>query len=242
MRDAADSDPWMDVKAQAPAASAEGVTARRALQIETIENVEPLDAQIGVFPKKTAPDVLHDALFGHAKPTEVEIAAAGGDAAKVPSMQTYAILDAAKVTNLQELLEDSGLEHRCLFKGAAYDDLRNVAPWIVRLEEGNTFTRNLFTHSDTCWCLWESEPGIYVRSQDSIDGIWRHFRKFTRVQNPEGKWYYLRFWDKAVLNAARRGGCDKEFYQRIANNITIIWRSPEPEMPNLLFKLTYRAA
>lgn len=47
-------------------------------------------------------------------------------------------------SNLPDLLERSGLEHRCLFNGSAYDDLRNVAPWIVRLEERSAFTRHLF--------------------------------------------------------------------------------------------------
>ena len=171
-----------------------------------------------------------------------EIEAAGGEGAAVPPMQTYAILDAAKVTNLPELLERSGLEHRCLFKGAAYDEMKNVAPWVVRLEEDNAFTRNLFTRSNANWHLWDSEPGIYIRCRASIHGLWRHFRKFTRVQNPAGKWYYLRFWDKSVLNAARRGTRDTEFYQKLANNVTIIWHSPEPDIPNHFLQLTSEAA
>lgn len=65
------------------------------LHIETIEGVEPLDTQIGVFPKKTVPDALHDALFGQPDPTAAVVEAAGGDAA-LP-IQTYAILEAAKV-------------------------------------------------------------------------------------------------------------------------------------------------
>ncbi len=41
---------------------------------------------------------------------------------------TYALLDAAKVTNLPELLAGSKLEHRCLFQREAFDGLKNVAP------------------------------------------------------------------------------------------------------------------
>lgn len=148
-----------------------------ALQVATIEGVEPLDSQIGAFPKKTVPDALHDALFGPLELTAAEIEAAGGDAAAVPSMQTYAVLDAAKVTNLPELLERSGLEHRCLFKGAAYDELKNVAPWIVRLEENSAFARNLFTQSEANWHLWDKEPGIYVRGRVSLSG--RHVAAFS---------------------------------------------------------------
>lgn len=198
--DHSDDDPWM-LRQGMPG---EGLTAeprQPALRVETIEGVEPLDAQLGVFPKKTVPDVLHDALFGQLEPTEAEMEAAGGNPSAVPPMQTFAILDAAKVMNLPELLDDSGLERRCLFKGEAYDELKDVAPWIVRLEGDTSFTRNLFTRSDAYWHLWDSEPGIYVRSRGTLDELWRHFRKFTKIQDKSGKWYLLRFWDAEFLSS-----------------------------------------
>lgn len=52
---------------------------------------------------------------------------------------------AAKIVNLPELLESSRLWHRCLFQGKAYDELRTVAPWLVRPERENAFTRTLFS-------------------------------------------------------------------------------------------------
>lgn len=213
-----------------------------ALRIEIIEGVEPLDTQLGVFPKRTVPDALYDAMFGQPDPTAAEIEAAGGDAKAVSPLLTFAILDAAKLTNLPELLDRSDLDHRCLFKGAAYNELKNVAPWIVRLEEDNTFTRNLFTRSDAHWHLWGKEPGIYVRARGSLEAMWKHFRKFTRVQSPAGKWYYLRFWDKSVLNAARRGSHDAEFYQKLVNHMAIIWNSPQPDIPNRFLQLKCEVA
>ncbi len=65
------------------------------LIIEEIENVEPLDMQMGVYPKLTVPAALQEAIFGQPEPTEAEIEAAGGNAENVPTMGTYAILDAA---------------------------------------------------------------------------------------------------------------------------------------------------
>lgn len=188
-------DPWLDTTALQVGAASEA--APTGLQIATIEHVVPLDTQLGAAVKKTVPDALQDVLFGQPALTAAEIDAAGGNASKVPPMRTYAILDAAKITNLTELLEDSLLEHRCLFKGKAYDDLKNVAPWIMRLEDGNTFTRNLFTRSDAYWHLWDNQPGIYIRSRASLDDMWRHFRKFTKLQDEAGKWLYFRFWDPA---------------------------------------------
>lgn len=169
------------------------------LSIETIEGVEPLDAQFGVVEPKTVPDVLYGPLFGQPEPTEAELKQAGGDPAKIPPSHTYAILDAAKVAGLPELLAASGLKYRCLFKGDAFDELKDVAPWIVRLEEGNSFVRNLFTYSDALWHLWDKEPGIYLRSRGTLDEMWAHFRKFTKVKDEQGKWYYLRLHDPKTM-------------------------------------------
>lgn len=189
------SDPWLISQDRPTGMTPKAGHRSDSLKVEIIEGIEPLDAQIGVFPKKTVPAALYDALFGQLAPTAAEAEAAGGEPSAVQPIKTYAILDAAKITNLPELLEDSGLEHRCLFKGTAYDDLKNVAPWLVRLEEGNTFTRNLFTRSDAPWHLWDNEPGIYARSRGSLDDMWKHFRKFTKIQDETGKWFYFRFWE-----------------------------------------------
>jgi len=167
------------------------------LHIEEIKGVEPLDSQFGMHPPKTVPDALYEPLFGQPDPTPSEVAQYGG-ADKVPPLNTYAILDAAKVVNFVEMLEASGLEHRCLFKGESAEEMRDVAPYVVRLEEDVDFTRNLFSHDpgqEVPWFMWEREPGIYVRSRGSLEEMWRHFRKFTKVQDEDGKWYYFRFWE-----------------------------------------------
>lgn len=169
------------------------------LSVETIEGIEPLDMQFGVADPKTVPDILYGPLFGQPEPTESELEQARGDSGQVPPLHTYAILDAAKVLGLPELLAASGLEHRCLFKGDAFEELKDVAPWIVRIEEGNSLVRNLFTRSDALWHLWDNEPGIYLRSRGTLDEMWGHFRKFTKVQDEQGKWYYLRLHDPKTM-------------------------------------------
>ena len=185
------------------------------LNIETIEGVEPLDDQFAVEHRKTVPEALYDLLFSQSVPTAGEITGYGSLEA-VPPMKTFAILDAARVTNLAETLETSGLEHRCLFAGDAYDDLKEAAPWIVQLEDGNTFTRNLFTRSDALWHMWDQEPGIYIRSRGLLNDLWKHFRKFTRIRDERGKWFYFRFWETGCLidyirYAQERDNCDLRF-------------------------------
>lgn len=192
--DAGQFDPWQIPKNGFPTDAKDHAAGQLYLRAEAIGNVEPLDRQFGVRPKKTVPDALHDVLFGQPKPSEADIVAAGNVPSAVPPIQTYAILDAAKVVNLPELLGASGLEHRCMFKGDTYDELKNVAPWIVKLEDNNDFTRRLFTGPDGINGLWDKEPGIYVRSRGTLDVMWRHFRHFTMLREK----VMLRFCDPAV--------------------------------------------
>lgn len=186
-------DPWMLAPDGDSHPFAEPVS--HPLRFNTFGGITPLDTQSTVFPKLTVPDALWAALFG-----EVQNAAE----ATAP-FHTYAVLDAAKLPNLPELLEDSGLQFRCLFKGEAYEEMRDVAPWLVQLEDGNSFTRNLFTQSDAPWHLWDSEPGIYLRSRDPLEIVFAHLRRFFRLRDEAGAWYYLRLHEPRVMRALLRG-------------------------------------
>lgn len=153
----------------------------------TVEDATPLDPQFGVDPKKSIPDFLRD------------LAIRSPDDTSASDRRLYAILDAAKLSNLPELLQSSGLKHRCFFQGKAFDELKDVAPWIVQLDDDNAFTRHLFSHDtakDVPWFLWEKQPGILVRSAAGLDDLWSHFRKFTRVQDNRGRWFFFRFWEQ----------------------------------------------
>lgn len=164
------------------AISKEAVT--NYVQIEEIADVEPLNMQLGAAKKKTVPDALYQPLFGQTKAAPQKL---------------YAVLDAAKITNLSTILATSELQYRCLFKGDAYKELKDVAPYVIELEEDNAFTRSLFTRAGMPGDLWDKAPGILMRSEGSLDDMWRHFRKFTRVQDEKGKWYYFRFWETAIF-------------------------------------------
>lgn len=84
-------------------------------------------------------------LFGQFPPSEEDIAH-HASAAAVPPLHTYAVLCAAKVAGLRTMISDSGLQWGCLFKGEQEEKLKNWAPYLVELKEGNEFTRRLFTH------------------------------------------------------------------------------------------------
>lgn len=168
------------------------------LTTKEIAGVEPLDAQMGAWPLKSAPDALMDPLFGQPEATSAEVTKYGDS---LPPLKTYAILDAAKMPYLLTgLLEASNLHFQCLFQGDAEEDLGEVPPYLVSIENENHFTKALFTDLDPPAGLWSKDLGIFLRSRASFDELRRHFRRFTRVQDRGGKWRYFRFWEGRVAS------------------------------------------
>ena len=192
-----------------------------ALSVETIDGVEPLGAQLGVAEPLTVPPSLHEALFG--QPGII-------DGRAVLPLHTYAVLDAAKLPGLPEMLEASGLDHACLFLGIAAKDYRDVAPYLVRLQEGHGFTRKLFSQGDAPWEMWDAGLGIFLRSQGTLDELRRHLRKFTRVQDDRAggaAWVYLRFWEPTLLTVlAARAAAVGQFWEAFAFAGSIVVTDP----------------
>ena len=111
------------------------------LTVAEIADVEPLDAQMGVWPQRSAPDALIEPLFGQPDPTDTDVAKYGST---VPELKTYAILDAAKMSYLLTgLLDASGLRFQSLYQGEALEELAEVAPYLVELKQDNKFTKAL---------------------------------------------------------------------------------------------------
>jgi Domain of unknown function (DUF4123) len=214
MTPADEFDHWTNTGGSTDAAAKARAAGPAALIVQTIDDVEPLGDQLGIMAKQNVPDALMDVLFGQPDPTPAEIAAAGGDAAAVPPLQTYAILDAAKIKGLPETITGWGLENRCLYQGQAFDRLSDVAPWIVRLTPDSSFTRHLFTQGEARWHLWDAEAGIFLRSRGTIDQLWKHFRKFTVLRNDEGDTRYFRFYDPRA--AAMYFGGIADWPERVA--------------------------
>lgn len=165
-------------------------------------DVAPLDIQFGVMDKLTVPDSLKGVLFNQNAPTQADLKAIDAATGQAPEMQLYAVLDAAKMPYvLTGLLEASGLEYQSLLQGMPQEELGEHSPYLVRLEHGNSFTRSLFTQSDHIRDLWGNELGIFVRSRADFASLRKHFRRFTRIQDTQGKWYFFRFWEGRILTS-----------------------------------------
>lgn len=107
---------------------------------------------------------------------------------------SYALIDAARVPGLPEVLETSRLDHACLFLG---ED--GAAPWLVRLAPEGKFTRNLFRQSGRSWHLWGRDSFILLRSAAGVAELVAHFRRFTKVRDRRGRMVFFRFWDPLVI-------------------------------------------
>ncbi|WP_161667757.1 DUF4123 domain-containing protein [Nitrincola lacisaponensis] len=158
------------------------------LNVNLIGSVVPLDFQFAVDPPKTVPDILLEPLFGQPEP-----------AIEADRLNTYAVLDASKFPYiLPELLEHSDLHFQSLFQGEAQAEIGTHAPYLVQLLKDNHFTRRLFTGPEGVNGIWHRVSGLFIRTSADFNTLRHHLRKFTRVQDEQGKWFYFRFWEAGV--------------------------------------------
>lgn len=178
------------------------------LEVTRHDGVAPLGTQPLDQDQKFLPDGLHDHLFGTPPPA---------DAAPRPKTRCYAILDAARLSILPELLEASGLPHKCFFTGEAKDDLGDAAPWLVELQANHPFLRALMSaEEEVPGGLWDIEPGIYLTTTLGFDAVWSHCRKFTRLQNDKGDWMFFRYWSPSVSTRMMSMGNRPELIQLVS--------------------------
>ena len=165
----------------------------QSTQITAVQGVEPLGAQLGVVNPAFVPDALNGIAFDTLS-SSVEQSSDG-----TPPTHTYAILDASKVPDLAEMLAASGLRHRCLFVGKAFEDLQDVAPYLVELEPNHSFTANLFTQSDAPWHLWGRNAGVILRGPARFKRLHAHLRRKMQILDSQNKAFFFRFWDPIHL-------------------------------------------
>lgn len=84
----------------------------------------------------------------------------------VDGSAAYAVLDGSRVPNLEDSLHASGLRHVCPFRDGTPSDMRRVAPWLVRLDDGNACTRSLFTRGDApCFSTSQDTTAVALPCQ-----------------------------------------------------------------------------
>ncbi len=109
-----------------------------------------------------------------------------------PTLSVYAILDGASVNGLLDQLEAHHPEHCCLFSGELDEELAQTAPYLVLLESSSPFTEWVLSGFGKHW-------GIFAIAREPMRAVRRHLRTFLRVQDPDGKWLFFRYYDPRVL-------------------------------------------
>lgn len=162
------------------------------LQVDDLGAVAPLDDQFGVHPLRAVPDALHHALLEPLeRPTSL-----------------YGVVDAALIDALEERLIGEGLRHMSLFSGEARREHGAAGPWLVSLDETSPLLRQLMTalgEQDNDWAFWQRQAAVFIRTGMSFDHLAAHLKRFTRVQDEDGRWMMFRFYNPSVLSAYLKG-------------------------------------
>jgi hypothetical protein len=108
-------------------------------------------------------------------------------------LNVYAIIDGASAPALQDRIYDDEPQYRCLFTGNLAPDLLEVAPFVVKLDEGTEFADWVISEG------WGKHWGIFAVTAMTIQEMRKHLRTFLTVESPEGKSLMFRFYDPRVF-------------------------------------------
>jgi hypothetical protein len=108
-------------------------------------------------------------------------------------VRLYALLSAAARPEVPIYLVGFAAEYRPLFQGQAQDDLEEAAPYLVAMERGTAVSDWIVSE------LFGRRAGIFLQSRLDIDSLRRHLRKFTKIQDAGGKFYYFKFYDPRTV-------------------------------------------
>jgi len=107
--------------------------------------------------------------------------------------ETWMVVDAARDPRVMITLVNSYLEYSCLYSGNIPAPLQAAAPYLVRLEAGGYYGRQLLERA------WGNSWGILLHCDTSLEKLRRHLRQFLVVRHPEGRQLVFRYYDPRVL-------------------------------------------
>jgi hypothetical protein len=109
--------------------------------------------------------------------------------------EVLTILDAARDDRIFGAVDACRLEKQCLYSGDLPWQLQMAAPYLVKLERQDKFTRYVIDNG------WGNSWGVFLRTETSIRELRRHLRGFLRVRDEAGRRMIFRYYDPRVLRA-----------------------------------------
>ena len=105
----------------------------------------------------------------------------------------WMVVDGARDPQVYTHLRASYMEYSCLYNGQLEPPLEEAAPYLVRLEYQNRYTRQLLEMA------WGNSWGIVVICDESLEKLRRHLRTLLVVRGPRGQQLVFRYYDPRVL-------------------------------------------
>jgi hypothetical protein len=111
----------------------------------------------------------------------------------LPADGAYAIVDAARGSEVRALVQAAGAEALCLYDGRLTPSLAAAAPYLVRVRRGGLLRPLLeAAFRAQAW-------GVFLASTATPQRLRRHLRRLLLVRGPDAKDLYFRFYDPRVL-------------------------------------------
>lgn len=144
-------------------------------------------------PEKEAALLALDQLVFEALEKDAARQAENPDGPKDP-LQAYLLVDASCDPLIPIHADSFNEETRCLFDGKAFEDLAEVAPWLISLQRyGGAWD----------WFVdegWGNNWGIVVLSRLPLPKLKSHFKKFIKAEDENGEVYFFKFYRPEHLN------------------------------------------
>ncbi|MGL1935396.1 MAG: DUF4123 domain-containing protein [Fibrobacterales bacterium] len=105
----------------------------------------------------------------------------------------YAVLDGAHSPEILSHLGECFTRNDCLYEGVLTDDLKEVAPYLVRLRKEEPYTDWLLEN------MLSKNWGVFLKSDMPFKELRKHLRRFLRVKSESNKTMLFRWYDPRVL-------------------------------------------
>jgi hypothetical protein len=105
----------------------------------------------------------------------------------------FALLDAARDSNILPMLRNAAEDYCSLYEGEQAEVLADFAPYLVRLPVPSSLTEALVHEG------WGNSWGVYLTSTRPAPEVSAHLRQFLLVRDLSGNEVYFRYYDPRVL-------------------------------------------
>lgn len=166
-------------------------------------------------PEKEAEALALDALVFTPVEADAKARLQAGDE-ETPSLNAYLLLDASISPDIPVCIEAFPETARCLFDGAAFEDLADVGPWLVELRRyGPAWDWYVAKGYGRNW-------GIVIHTRLPLLKLKTQLKKFIKIQDEAGETYFFKFYRPQHLNAYLPS-FDDDQRSRFLREVDAIW-------------------